>query len=442
MVQAITKIKHITNIKRYQGAMLGLALVFAMQPFALAQTTGPNPEVEAKFREGLTALQEQRLKSAIRAFSQILDIDPQLHRAKLELALAYYRSLRYEEAEKLAKEVLDNPATPPEVRVTILAFLAQVKRDSERFGQKNSFKPFISAGVMHDSNVNVGPSDARIRVGDVDLSLTPSSLAKSDNAYVVNAGLDHLFQSGKRIDIGERTGMLVWQTGASVYSRKYNKFGDFDLAVASLSTGPAVLMLRHWRASLQVRSDYMELGGHALGWFNSLTPSITWQFDNREVTWDAIYTRRAYHRKIDRGREGDYIATGVSLGQYFNNRKMVVTAGARAVKFFADDDQFGYLGGQFNAGISTDTWHNGSAYARGRASVFQYDGRDSLFDKARDDIEYRTTVGLVHEYKDEGDLLKDWVVNLFWERTYNDSNIGDLYSYIRNQWTLSLSRSF
>ena len=434
MVQVITK------TKQHRRVLLGLVLALAMQPFAQAEVN-VDPVVEAKFREGLDAMKEQRLKSAIRAFGQILDINPRLHRAKLELALAYYRSLRYEDAEKLAREVLDNPTTPPEVRVTILAFLAQVKRDSKQFGQKNSITPFVSAGVMHDSNVNVGPSDSIVRGGD--LTLVPGTTAKSDNAYVVNAGVDHLYQSGKRIDLGERTGMLVWQTNASVYSRKYNKFSEFDLAVASISTGPAILMLRHWRASLLVRSDYMKLGGHALGWFNSLNPSITWQFENSELSWDAIYTRRNYTRKIDDGREGDYIATGLDYGRYFNSRRVATTLGAKAIKFFADDDQFGYAGGQLTAGVNTDTWHNGSAYARGRVSALEYDGRDTFSgtNKMRNDVEYTTTVGLMHEYKDEDDLLKNWVVSSYWERTENDSNIN-IFSYIRNQWMISLSRSF
>ncbi len=438
MVQVIT-IKYRRNVL---FGLVGCMLAFAAQSPVVAADIKADPALEAQFREGLDALQEERLKTAIRAFSKILDINPRLHRAKLELALAYYRSLRYEDAAKLANEVLENPATPPEVRVTILAFLAQVKRDSAQYGQKNSLKPFISAGVMHDSNVNVGPSDNIIRVGDVDLTLVPGATAKSDNAYIVNAGVDHLYQSGKRVEFGERTGMLVWQSGASFYSRKYNKFHDFNLQVASVNTGPAVLMLRHWRASLQLRSDYLRLGGHELGWFNSINPSFIWQFDNGELDWDATYTRRSYNRDIDSGREGDYFDTGLNLGHYFNNRQVITTAGAKLIKFFADDDQYGYLGGQVNAGINTNTWHNGSVYARGRVSLFRYDGQDSLFSKDRYDVEYRTTVGLSHQYKDEGDLLKGWAFNVYWERTFNDSNIGDLYSYIRNQWTASLSRGF
>lgn len=428
-----------TITRRWIETLLGMLLLVGSTALQAAQE---DPEVEAQFQAGLEALKNDDLKTAIQTFSKILDTDPDLHRARLELALAYYRSLRYEDAEKLAQRVLDDSTTPPEVRVTILAFLAQIKRDSEQFGRKHSFTPFVMGGIMHDSNVNVGPTNANIRVGDIPLTLTQGSLKRSDNAYVVNAGVDHLYQSGKRVEFGERTGMLVWQSGLSVYKREYNRTGEFDMTVASVNTGPAVLMLRHWRASLQFKSDYLQLGGGYLGLFNSVNPSITWQFANGELNWDALYTRRYYKRNIDSGREGDYFSTGLGLGRYFNNRRVAATAGGRVIKFLADDDEFGYLGGQVYAGISTDTYRNGSAYARQRVSYFNYDGKDTLFQKERDDIEYRTTLGISHEYNEPGDLLRNWVANIFWERTENDSNIGALYSYTRYQSMISLSRSF
>lgn len=411
-------------------------------PTVAAAAPKENPEVEAGFKEGMEALQNDRLETAIRHFKNILEIDPNLDRAQLELALAYYRTLRYEEAEKLAQEVLDDPLTPADVRVTVLAFLAQVKRDSEVYGQKHQFTPFLTGGIMHDSNVNVGPTDQNIRIGDVDGTVAPESLKQSDNAYVVNTGISHLYQSGKRVQVGERTGMLVWQSGASVYSRQYHDASDFDYVVATLNTGPAILMLRHWRASLQYQADYLTLGDKALAWFHSAKPSMTWQQENSEFTWDATYTHRFYHQDIDKGREGDYIDTGVSGGIYRDNRRVVLSGGARAIAFFADDDQFGYNGVTVNVGVSTDTYKNGSAYARQSYGYYAYDGNDPTFDKDRDDHEYVTTLGLLHEYKEPEDLLKGWAVNLFWERTENDSNIGQLYSYKRYQTMLSLSRDF
>lgn len=428
-----------SKTRRWVDTLLGAALLAGS---ATLQAVQEDPEVEAQFQAGLDALQQNELKTAIQTFSKILDTDPDLHRARLELALAYYRSLRYEDAEKLAQKVLDDPSTPPEVRVTILAFLAQIKRDSSQFGQKHSFTPFVMGGVMHDSNVNVGPTNANLRIGEVPVKLTQNSLKRSDNATVLNVGVDHLYQSGKRVEFGERTGMLVWQSGLSVYNREYNRTGDFDMTVASVSTGPAVLMLRHWRASLQFKADYLRLGGGYLGLFSSVNPSITWQFANGELNWDALYTRRYYKRNIDSGREGDYFSTGLGLGRYFNNRRVAVTAGGRAIKFLADDDQFGYTGAQAYAGVSTDTYRNGSAYARQRVAYFNYDGDDTLFQKERDDWEYRTTLGLSHEFNEPGDLLRNWVANIFWERTENDSNIGKLYSYERYQSMISLSRNF
>jgi hypothetical protein len=236
--------------------------------------------------------------------------------------------------------------------------------------------------------------------------------------------------------------MLVWQSAAELYWRKYHDFGDYDIAVASASTGPAVLLLRHWRASLQARTEYLNLGHHTLGWFHSLNPSMTWQFNNAELNWDAIYTHRYYNRDVDSGREGDYLATGLNFGRYLNNRRVAVTGGARLVKYFADDDQFGYGGIEVSTGISTETYRDASVYARGRYSHYGYDGKESVFGKKRQENEYVLTLGLTHEYNEPGDLLKGWVANLFWERTENDSNVGQLYSYKRYQSMLMLSRNF
>ena len=160
-----------TKTKLWASVLLGLGLLAATATARSAE----NPESEALFQEGMDALQDDRLKSAIRAFSKILDAEPELDRAKLELALAYYRSMRFQDAEKLAQGVLDDPTTPPEVRVTVLAFLAQLKRDAQQFEKKHNFSSLASAGIMHDSNINVGPTNANIRIGEIPISLTQGS---------------------------------------------------------------------------------------------------------------------------------------------------------------------------------------------------------------------------------------------------------------------------
>ena len=428
----------VTTKNKWRLGLL-LAALF-VQPLYAAQAE--NPEIDAKFRQGMQALSEEKLKSAVEAFKNILSADPSLNRVKLELALSYYRSLRYEKAQQLAKEVLDDPLTPPEVRVTILAFLAQVRRDSQRYGQKNQFTPHVSLGIMHDSNINVGPSNANIRIGDITATLDPDSVKQSGNAGVFTAGLNHLYQFGKRVEIGERTGMLVWQTAADMYWRLYHDYHDYDIGVMSVSTGPAVLLLRHWRASLQLRTEYLDLGHHPLGWFHSINPAFTWQLENAELTWDATYTHRYYNRSEDTGREGDYMDTGLSYGRYLYNRRVALTSNAHGLGFFADDDQYGYKGFKLGAGISTETYPGGSAYARASYGYYDYDGPDPTFDKTRKDKEYVVTAGISHKYNEPTDLLKGWVANLYWQMTRNDSNISSLYGYRRYQGMLSISRNF
>ena len=66
------------------GVLLGMTLLAG----AGSAMSVEDAELEAQFSEGMDALNDNRLKSAIRAFSRILDREPALHRARLELALA------------------------------------------------------------------------------------------------------------------------------------------------------------------------------------------------------------------------------------------------------------------------------------------------------------------------------------------------------------------
>lgn len=399
-------------------------------------------DIEALFGEGMEALEEQRLRTAIDAFNQILSSDPRLHRARLELALAYYRSFQFAEAERFAQEVLDDPNTPDSVRVTVLAFLAQVRSDAEKAAQKHQWQPRVSVGYMYDSNATVGPTSREVLTDTELLILTDESLKKSDHARLLSAGMSHSYRSAKTFAIGERIASFLWQSDVSLYHRDYKQDHDLNLSVVTLSTGPSWIVPKHWRAGVQLAVDYLELGSEELATFTSLRPVVTWQFDQTELTWDATYTDRTYEEDVDSGREGDYFKTGVSVGQYYQQRKVAAQTGVSYLYFDAEDDQFGYDGYEAFLGASVRAWQHGNVYARFTFRAVEYDA-DTILGATpagvRDEDEFRLLVGMTHQF--QTGPLADWQLGLNTEYTRNDSNVS-AYEYERTQIAVNLSHNF
>jgi len=103
-----------------------LFLSLASSPaFANTDTTSQE-EWEQAYQKALELRAGGDLFGAIDSLNNILSSRPTSHRARLELAVSYYRAARYEEALEHAREVLADPSTPPEVRDTIELFLDQV----------------------------------------------------------------------------------------------------------------------------------------------------------------------------------------------------------------------------------------------------------------------------------------------------------------------------
>lgn len=414
------------------------AIIMGASPVLQAAEPAPQDENEIAFDQGMEALVDDRLQSAIKAFNSILTSQPLLHRARLELALAYYRSLNYAEARRLSQEVLNDPQTPPEVRVTVLAFLAQVQKDEAVAAVRHEFKPSVSIGMMYDSNVNVGPNSELVEEIP-GATLTRSSLEKSDNAIVLAAGVAHKFQPGKTYLFGERTAGFLWQSQVNLYNRDYTSENPFNLTVLTGSTGPAWIVLRHWRANIAFNVDRIWLGGSELAWFNSINPAVTWQFNNGELTWDATVTDRRYDNSADAGREGTYRATGLSLGHYYNHRKVAAQVGARLLDFQAENNRYGNNGYEVLAGLIVKAWPNGTIYGRANYRDVKYDGIEPGFGVARDEQERRFAAGFQHDFR--GGNLDKWNVNGAIQLTKNNSNIS-IYDYDRRQIMVNLGRTF
>jgi len=430
----------ISKLLNHRSILLLLACVLAMPAARAAQ------DPEEQFRRAMALREQGDLFEAVEVFQSILGTDPSLQRARLELAVTYYRALRFKHAEEEATAVLNDPGTPPNVKLAILAFLGQVSKDVERFdGRRHQWKLSIVPGYIHDDNVNVGPGSDVVRVGDSSLRLVAGSTPRGDSAYTLLVGVDHDFQPGTQLRLGQRQAALHWLTQASAYRKGYFKEYGFDLDVVSLSTGPALTSLGNWRAGLDLRGDYIRLGNDYLGFYTSLLPSVTWQFGRNELTLKATVSRRDYKQAVDEPRDSNYWSGGVNVGRSFMDNKAAVQAGVGYFEEHAAASRFDRDGTELFISGNARPWKGGMLYARASQRDTDHDGPEPLFGIARDERERHYVAGLRHTFRrqvEEGSVwLKDWTFDASFSRTDNDSNVG-IYTYDRDQYSLSVSRTF
>lgn len=419
-------------------ATLALCLGAAAPSPAEAQATATS--VQQEFDAAMEAVEQQRLRTARERLTNLLAANPSLSRARLELAKVHYLSRDYADARREAQQVLDDPNTPAPVRATVLAFLAQIDADERRFAPRHLWSPFLYAGAMYDSNVNIGPGSDVIDIGGLDFTVAPASQETSDWAGVFEAGITHTYNPDKRFDWGETQGSFVWQSQLDGYYRAYIDETDFNLGVLTARTGPAWIVPGRWRAYVAVQADQIFLGGEDLALFTSLNPGIAWQLgDDWELALDAFITDRNYRGSDELGRDGDYQSGTVTLGRYFRERSLLVQAGASYYNFDADADTFSFDGPELFAGVISQAWTNGSVFARVGYRWYDYEGVEPLFNVPREDDELRAVVGFQHDYR-EG-WLERWSLVGSWAYTDNESNVP-IYEYDRHQVSLGLSRSF
>ncbi|MBL4762783.1 MAG: hypothetical protein JKY93_08795 [Gammaproteobacteria bacterium] len=396
-------------------------------------------DAEAVFKQAMEDRDAGNYFKSIEAFQSILSNQPRLHRARLELAVTYFRNLSYKEALQQAALVIKDPKTPPNVRATVLAFAAQVKNDMDKFKKKGGEVKWDAAlGFMTDSNVNVGPDNADL---GGNLTLASGSLEKSDEAILLSVALNHVYNTGKKLQFGQKQASLTWQSKASLYRRQYLNFSDFDLTVLSGSTGPGFLSFGNWRANIDVRGDLIYLKNDKLASFWSVAPSVSWSSKNKtaEITWDGSVMEKRFSRPIDQGRDSKVLSGGVAFGMIMAKGKIATQVGINVFDERAVDNQYQNHGHVYFVAASWKVFKDSVFFAKFSNKKYDYDGVVPVFNVARNDTERRYNMG--YNIALSGETFKDWNLRIEAALTENKSNVL-LYDYDRSQTSFTLSRSF
>ena len=372
---------------------------------------------------------------SIRLLQRIVSDQPALGRARAELALTQYQALNFAAARSEAEKLLADPSLPPNVRNNLRSLLDRIDLES----RTHTLQPFVSVGLGSDSNANVGPSADTVQVGGASLTLVPGSTRQRDTFTQVNAGVSHRYLSPRTLDLMGAGAAMIWQSSASYFTQNYRSLPRFDLDVASLATGPAVIVAGKARAGLSLQHDEIGLGHSRLAGYTGISPNLTLTFGGTEISADAQSQRRRFHDAANRGRDSQFVSAGLTLGRALAGGAASLQIGARWFNENASDQRFGNRGDEVFAGATWRAWQGGQVFGRSGLRRPSYKDVEPLFNQVRADHERRNSLGLSHSI--QSGVGAGIIVTLSASFTRNRSTVP-IYQYERDQISLSASKTF
>lgn len=292
--------------------------------------------MDVAFWLGSCAAKAGETDLAIRKFQDMLEVDPDLHRVRLELATAYFSLGRYADARRELNTVLE--AEPPEpVQKNIEKLLTSIQVKTRKI-----FPNFrLSLGIQKDTNVSSGPDMSFVDVpgGGTLGPLADSQKEARDEVGVLNLSGNLLY------DFGERRGFM-WNTTGAVYNTHNFDFIEFDFLHWRLTTGPwwvsrkSVIKLPFGYAQNTYEHDHL---------FDTwdITPSYEYFFTPRfSLRGTFSYARDTYEPNdppnVKNGQDNLRRTLELATNFYLNQRRDILTFSVANEDSNAKDPRFGY----------------------------------------------------------------------------------------------------
>jgi tetratricopeptide (TPR) repeat protein len=422
-------------LKKIIGSACICASLMTQQGFA-AETIDP----EALFAEAMQYREDGELFRSIEIFETILSNQPDLNRARLELAVSYHLTRRYEQAKEQLTKVLNDPNTPEAVRLSITAYLAQLSGDIKASANRSKSSLYLSAGLFTDSNINLGP-DSKTIGGDV---LFPLAQVKSSHGAQFLASFSNRSRASKPLEISGNIVDFEWLTQATAYNKSYtadSSDSDFDLSVLSLSTGPALIRNKSWRTAINFKLEKILFGNDPYAFFLSFNPLFTYSLTpSLEITIENTTTVKEYDDSVlNAALKGTASIWAIDIAQFYSKQNIGLQAGAKYHDNGAETLARHYTGTEVYLGGQMPAWKDARAYLTISGRNYKYQGIDTNFTEIRDETETRAVLGVNHNFK--SGKLKSWTLNAQTSYTDNDSNL-DAFKYDRTLFEVNMRRYF
>jgi len=375
------------------------------------------------FLLGISAKKSENIKEAVRYFERLLTIDPNVSRAKLELAEIAYRNGNGDKAKQLLLDV--KAANPPAgVVATIDRFLANIATSDK---PRRNWRVRGSLGLMHDSNANAGPDVDSVQLFGLPFLLTNDAKGTSDNALLARLSFDHV----KPIN-----NTLNWQSSLSSSWTDYRNLSNLDALYISASTGATWKQNGHMIWSLPIIADWVKIG-HDNSYYSysyGIAPQLRYLIDDKlSLSVATSLSKKKYQSSSNR----DLSAWTLSPSLDYR----VSEKGSMRVGVTGGEERSGLAIYSNNTlGVNASYFHNFSkdliATVRIGYSDARYKAREAAYNETRHDKATRLGFDLVYRLASIDSELAFSVTN-----TSNDSNLP-IYEYNRNQFSLSLRKAF
>jgi hypothetical protein len=209
-----------------QGPPIPPTIIFA----ELAESIQNNPmDLDAYFQYANIATQLGKAQEAVDAYKHMLEVNPELHRIKLDLGLLYTRMGEFKLAKPLFEEVLaTNP--PEQVKANIGKVLETVNNNL----RTDIISGSVTVGLNQDTNANSSSSSGQTTFSGISIPLADSSTAKKDAQFMTAVSLSHLH----KFDIDSKFWGASLTTTGTFYKTQQESENQLDLRLFSYKTGP------------------------------------------------------------------------------------------------------------------------------------------------------------------------------------------------------------
>ncbi len=416
------------NFKLSLLSALLLSTVSGINTASAADAVDP----EALFKQGIQQRETDQLQESIEAFQTILSANPTLHRARLELATAYFKALNFAAARRESQRVLEDPSTPNAVKENIQKFLSDINIADTR----HTFTPTIEVGMLFDSNVTAGPSSSTFG----NILVAPGSTKVHDTALTATASLSHSYLSPNTVKIDGNDASFAWNTSGTYYRIGYTSQKTYDLEAISVGTGPGFIMPGKWRGGVTLQYDDINLGADRYATYLGLNPTFTSIYNRgkTEVSYDLSLQNRYFHRPTEVGRDSIYASAGISAG-YVVVPTVAIQAGYKYFDEHATYDYYSNSGYEIFAGANWQVSDAATAFVKVSYNDSLYKATAPDFSTPKNDNLTKAIVGA--SYKFSSSILESWIVSANYTYSDNLSNIN-VYNYDREQTNVTIGRAF